>query len=210
MNDPRGARTLSPMPLILASLLCVPLVACQGKDPTPKSGSADRPLSLPKGPKPVNATAARPAPRGPELASPYRPWQPEGLDGAPPGYFEGFAANTSRPYEPVGRSGPSQYQGYRFRPIEPNHSGRPAQAPSYGEWDVPGGDPGGLERGERNSGYGGGYAQRGPRFRAPGERERDRWQPEERSPYGWPAYGQPPYPPFWERDVYGFEPGRGW
>lgn len=207
MNNPKGSRILSQMPLLLASLLCIPLAACQGKDPPPKSGAADRPLSLPRERKPVNATAARPATRPTGPVSPYRSWQPEALpDAAPPAYFDQFRAGTYRAYEPLARSGPIQYQGYRFRPTEPGQTGRPATGTPYGDWGMGGGDPGGYERG---SGYGSGYAQRGPRFRPPEERERERPQRDSWSPYGWPPYGPGGYPPFLERDAYGFEPG-GW
>lgn len=213
MDNPRGALHLSPMRLLVTSLilslLCLPLFACQGKESAPKSSAGERRLGLSKEHK-APATTTRPGVRAPERSAPqvYQPWQRQGFPtAAPPTYVDQMPLETYRAYEPLARVGPTQYQGYRFRPLEPGQTASPQSGPTFGGWGVPDRGWNGLERREQRASYGEGYAQPSPHFRPPREQDLDRWGLG--APYGWSRYGELPYAPVPQWDAYGFEPG-GW
>ncbi len=208
----------SPRPAFLGfvAVLGVGLVGCGGQDePVPPKGHSVRPTDHPAGRHPASATLAkaRSVVDDAQQASGVfnRPWDPAWIpESAPPSYFDQFPTGTYRPHKPVAKSGPTVYQGYRFRPVEPD--GREGAAPADGS-----------ER--AYSGYGmvdgfgpegtpwvgsGGFAQASPpRFRPLGDKDRERSRHAPGSPSGWPGSptDSPLYPqPFLNQDAYGFEP----
>lgn len=217
MDNLGGVHSLSPMRLLMTylimSLVGLSLLGCEGKESAPKSSARDRPLGLSKEHR-VPGMASKPGVRAPDNRDrsglqAYPPWQSGGFSTAvPPTSFDPYPPGTYPTHEPR-RTSPSQYQGYRFRPVEPNQGGAAPASPTFGDWGTGDREWDGSDRRQRYSGYGSGYGQPSPRFRPPREQERDRWQPEMGAPFGWSPYGQPPYPSVPPGGTYGFEPG-GW